>query len=190
MDPATRGNGWTLAIATRKAGRIVVVRAEEWIGSRNDPLDPGEVLDEAATICAEYGVTTIHSDQVMGDALVRLARDRGITLAQWTYNATDRTKKYLAIRTNLDRKLIELPDVPHLRTDMLHIRKKVTPAGMTPVLPMTSDGRHCDWGPTLMLVLSRLLPEQDTAVPKPKSDPETERLRKQVLERFRSKETW
>lgn len=183
MDPATHGNGWTLAIATRKAGRIVVVRAEEWIGSRDEPLDPGEVLDEVARIVIPYGCTLVHSDQVMGEALVRLARERGITLAQWTYNATARTKKYLTIRTNLDRGLIELPDVPHLRTDLLHIRKKVTPSGMTPVLPMTSDGRHCDWGPTLMLVLSKLLPEQDTAPKPPPVDAETARMREIFLRR-------
>ncbi len=32
MDPATRGNGWTLVIATREAGKTIVVRAEERIG--------------------------------------------------------------------------------------------------------------------------------------------------------------
>lgn len=189
MDPATRGNGWTLAIATRIGGKTVVVRAEEWIGTRDEPLDPGEVLGEVAKIVIPYGITTVHTDQVMGDALVKLGRQHGLTLAQWTYNGTERTKKYLAIRTNLDLCAIELPNVPHLRTDLLHIRKRVTPAGMQPHLPMTSDGRHCDWGPTLMLVLSKLLPEQ-TQVTKPTEDPETVRMRELVMARFRAKENW
>jgi len=190
MDPATRGNGWTMAIATRKGGRIVVVRADEWIGSRDEPLDPGVVLQEAAAILLPYGINTIHSDQVMGDALVKLARQQGLSLSQWTYNETERTKKYLAIRTNLDMGAIELPNVPHLRTDLLHIRKRVTPGGMRPHLPMTSDGRHCDWGPTLMLVLSKLLPEQE----KPKEvtvDPETAKMREWMAKRWGPKqEDW
>lgn len=183
MDPATRGNGWTLAIATRDGGKTVVVRTAEWVGSRDQPLDPGDVLQEAATICSEYGVTTVHSDQVMGDALVRLARERGLTLFQWTYQQAEKAKKYLAIRTNLDLGLIELPNAPHLRTDMLHIRKKVTPGGISVVLPMTSDGRHCDWGPTLMLVLSKLLPEPVAATGAPQVDPETARMREMFLRR-------
>lgn len=183
MDPATRGNGWTLAIATRKGGRIIVVRAAEWIGSRDEPLDPGEVLREIAEIVTPYGITTVHTDQVMGDALVKLGKQHGLMLSQWTYGATDRTKKYLAIRTNLDLGAIELPNVPHLRTDLLHIRKRVTPAGMQPHLPMTSDGRHCDWGPTLMLVLSKLLPDQTTETTTHAVDAETARMREVFLQR-------
>ncbi len=193
MDPATRGNGWTLAVATRRAGKICIVYAKEWIGSRDEPLDPGEVLKEAAAIVVPYGVTTIHSDQVMGDALVKLARQAGISLAQWTYGSVDRAKKYIAIRTNLDRANISLPDVPHLRTDLLHIRKRVTPEGIRVVLPMTTDGRHCDWGPTLMLCLSKLLPEQqasDEGPPRRGEDPETKATREAILARIRGKTEW
>lgn len=182
MDPATRGNGWTLAVATRIGGKTVVVRTREWIGSRDQPLDPGEVLKEAADIVTPYGISTIHSDQVMGDALVKLARQAGLMLAQWTYNSTEKAKKYLHIRTNMDLGLVDLPNAPHLRTDLLHIRKKVTPAGVSIVLPVTSDGRHCDWGPTLMLVLSRCLPDQ-AEQKKPEVDPETARMRELFLQR-------
>jgi hypothetical protein len=57
-------------------------------------------------------------------------------------------------------------------------------------LPMTSDGRHCDFAPALMLVLSRLLPEPTAAKVK-ETDPETERMRKQILARWGVKrEEW
>jgi hypothetical protein len=183
MDPATRGNGWTLAIATREQGKTVVVRAEEWVGSRDEPLDPGEVLKQVAKLVMSYGISTVHSDQVMGDALVVLARQAGLSLAQWTYSGTERAKKYLAIRTHLDRGAIELPPIMQMRTDLLHIRKQVTPGGMQPKLPMTSDGRHCDWGPTLMLVLSKLLPDPDPPPKGPAVDDETARMREIFLKR-------
>ena len=189
MDPATRGNGWTLAIATRDGGKTVVVRAEEWVGSREEPLDPGDVLGDIATVCAEYGVTTVHSDQVMGDALIKLGRQNGINIAQWRYVERERAEKYLSIRTRLDAGEIELPPTPKMRTDLMHIRKRVTPTGMGIVLPMTSDGRHCDWGPTLMLVLTRLLPDPEVAA-KPTVDDETLRLRKQLQDRMKKKRDW
>lgn len=183
MDPATRGNGWTLAIATRKKGKNVVVKAVEWIGSRNEPLDPGEVLREIAEVLAPYGVTTVHSDQVMGDALLRLARQQGLSLSQWTLSGTDRAKRMLAIRTMMDLGTLEVPDVPHLRTDMLQVRKRITPTGMQPHLPESRDGRHCDWAPTLMLVLTKALPEQ-VDEEQAGEDAETARMRELIRKRW------
>ena len=195
MDPATRGNGWTLCIATRENGKTVIVRADEWQGSRDEPLDPGEVLAEIAGILAAYKITRVDTDQAMGDALRKLGEQAGISLVQWTLNANERAKRYLAIRTRLDSGEIELPPVQKLRTDLLHLRKRVTPGGMAVDLPSTSDGRHCDFAPALMLCLSRLLPEAvhfDTDVRKRGEDPETKKIREQMLKLARGErsEEW
>lgn len=186
MDPATRGNGWTLAIATREGGKTVVVRADEWIGSRHQPLDPGAVLAEIAGILASYGIDTVDTDQAMGDALVALGRQVGLRVVPWRLVERERAERYLSIRTRMDSNELELPPIPRLRTDLLHVRKRVTPSGISVVLPQTSDGRHCDFAPSLMLVLSRLLPEPV----KPKAldeDTETARMREQVLARWRGR---
>ena len=193
MDPATRGNGWTLAIVTREGGKTVVVRADEWQGSRDKPLDPGDVLAEIAGILASYKVFAVDTDQAMGDALVKLGKQVGLTLRPCTLNANSRARKYLAIRTRLDTGEIELPPVPKLRTDLLHLRKRATPGGAAIDLPMTSDGRHCDFAPALMLALSRLLPEAEPVsdVRARGQDPETKRLREEMLARLRGqKESW
>ena len=183
MDPATRGNGWSLVVATRERGRIVVVYANEWIGSRDEPLDPADTLSEIATVLVGYGLTTVHSDQAFGDALIKLGWQAGVTIVQWRFVERERAEKYMAIKTRLDRGEIELPPVPALRNDLLHIRKRVTPTGYGVVLPLTSDGRHCDYGPSLMLALSKFIAE-----PEPMTvttvDDETLRLRKLVAERF------
>ena len=193
MDPATRGNGWTLAIATKDwRGRVVVVCAREWIGSRDEPLDPAEVLRQVADVVLPYGITSIMSDQVMGDALQSLARAVGLHLVQGTYSERERAKKYLTIRTNLDRKMIELPALKQMRTDLLHVQKRPLQGGGVGVrLPMTSDGRHCDWAPTLMLVLSRLLPNPDAPgehPPAPGKDPETVSVLKELMKSVRREE--
>lgn len=189
MDPATRGNGWTMAIATREGGKTVVVRADEWIGQRNDPLDPGKVLAEIAGILASYGIASVDSDQWMGDALIALGRQVGLNIVPWRLAEKERAERYLAIRTRMDSGELELPPSLRLRTDLLHVRKRITPGGMSIVLPQTSDGRHCDFAPTLMLVLNRLLPD-----PKPvddgREDPETKRMRESVLNRWRKRSDW
>ncbi len=186
MDPATRGNGWTLVVVTRDAGKTVVVRAEEWLGSRDEPLDPADVLEQIANIVGQYGVTTVHSDQAMGDALIRLGRMHGLNVVQWTMSGGERFQRYLTIRTFMDRGLLDLPPTPHLRSDLLHIRKRVTPDGVRAQLPQTSDGRHCDFGPALMLALSKALPEpvDETAA---KVDPETAKMREWMEQRYGAK---
>lgn len=189
MDPATRGNGWTLAIATREAGKTVVVWADEWLGSRHEPLDPGSVLAEVAGILASYGLKTVDSDQWMGDALITLGRQVGLTVVPWRLSERERTERYLAIRTRFDSNELELPPITKMRTDLLHVRKRFTPGGMSAVLPQTSDGRHCDFAPTLMLVLSRLLPEPV----KPRfldEDPETRKMRDAINARWGKKKEW
>lgn len=193
MDPATRGNGWTLIVVTRKTGKNVVVRAEEWCGSRDNPLDPSQVLEDIADILGQYGVTTVHSDQVMGDALLKLGRQQGLNIVQWTIGGADKFARYLSIRQAMDRGQLDLPPTPHLRTDLMHIRKRVTPDGVRVQLPQTSDGRHCDFGPALMLALSKALPDP-TPIEKPPaigSDAETTRMREWVKQRFGApREEW
>lgn len=193
MDPATRGNGWTLAVATKlNDGRISVVGGWEWKGSRDEPLDPKVVLEEIAAVLMPYGVTCVHSDQVMGDALRTLARQCGLSIMQWTLRENERAQRYLTIRTHLDRRNIELPPIRQMRTDLLHVQKRPTPAGMGVRLPQTSDGRHCDWAPTLMLTLSQLLPDVKPDEEKRihGDDAETRKERQAMLDRIKRNEEW
>ncbi len=140
-------------------------------------------MADFGTILHSYGLSTVHSDQAMGDALIKLGRQNGVNIAQWTLNANEKFRKYLAIRTHLERGAIDLPPVPHLRTDLLHVRKRVTPDGVRVVLPQTSDGRHCDFAPALMLALSRVLPEPEPPKNVSKVDDETARMREEFLKR-------
>jgi hypothetical protein len=157
MDPATRGNAWTLVIATRMGDKKVIVAAHEWIGSPSEPLDPALVLIEVAGICRAYRISHVDTDQWMGDALEALARRSGfsLTVTQWT--DAERTRRYLALRTRLELDEVELPPVPRLRADLLRVKKKTTNKGVTIHLPLTSDKRHCDFAPSVVLSLSRYL---------------------------------
>lgn len=182
MDPATRGNGWTLVLATREGERLRVALALEWIGTRDKPLDPGVVLDEIKAALAPYKVTRIDTDQHMGDALARLGSDRGLTLVQWPLVDAERTRRYLALRTRFAMGHVELPAVEHLRSDLVRVKKRITTTGVTIALPQTSDGRHCDFAPAIMLAMSHYL--DDVRTPVKASDTETARMREQTLKRY------
>ena len=64
----------------------------------------------------------------------------------------------------------------HNREDLLRVRKRVGNGTANVVLPETTDGRHCDYAPSLALAMSRWLKE-----PVQQRDPtEHERLRAEI----------
>jgi hypothetical protein len=170
IDPATRGNAWTVAIGTRREGRRIIVKLRQWTGSSADPLDPERVLSEMADELAVYGVDAVETDQWSGDALAALARLQRIRLVQWPMTASETVEAYKDVALWMTNGQVELPNDPVARTDMLRIKKRVTQTGLAIVLPKTSDGRHCDYAPAIMRCLRRACGEP------PRSDSPENRL--------------
>lgn len=155
MDPATRGNGWTLLVATRAGNVRKVVRALEWRGTESKPLSSREVLKAIAETLKPYGVSTVHTDQYMGDALTDLAREVGLTLIQWRPNERQRAEWFFSLRRWMEDGNLEIPDA--ILGDLVRVEKVPTTSGVSFRLPLTNDGRHCDFAPSLMLLAGQYL---------------------------------
>jgi hypothetical protein len=164
MDPATRGNAWTLVIGTRKGTRRIVARATQWLPA-GVPLKPDEVLKEAAVICKAYGVTLVKTDQWAVDALRPLAAAVGLTLIQQDLTGPEHYEAYKTAQTWLTLGQLELAPVSWLIDDIKRVKRRVTQAGLSVVLPHTADGRHCDGAPALVRMLTSLA--EDFAQPAP-----------------------
>jgi hypothetical protein len=175
MDPATRGNAWTLVIATRVGNRRVVVLAREWVGSRLEPLKPRDVLSEIAAELRKYELDAVWSDQWSADALRDLGREVGVRLIEATNTEPEKARKYLQLKARAAEGELELPPLPALRTDLLRVKKRTTQTGVQIVLPKSSDGRHCDFAPAVMLALSHWLEDEG-----PGPDDEHAAVRKEV----------
>lgn len=167
MDPATRSNAWTLIIMTRDGKQRTVCVAREWV-PKAGPLSPSEVLADIAVICRSYGVTTVQSDGWSLDALRDLARQHGLSLFCPSSGNQDRTDRYLALRRDIQEGLISIPAEAQLRQDLLGLRRRVTQNGVTIHLPQTSDGRHCDYAPSMALAHSAYIP--DSVRPRTQAD--------------------
>jgi len=183
MDPATRGNGWTLVVATRDHAVRRIVAIREWRGTPASPLDPKQVLGEIAVVLRKYGVASIDTDQWSGDALAALARETRVQTPEgtvpyplrlhlWRMTDREKTERYLDLRLMLATSTLELPKNGTLAQDLVRLKKRVTTNGASIVLPETSDGRHCDFAPALMLAMSRYLDD----VPAPIVDPMAEEV--------------
>lgn len=151
MDPAgSGGNAWTLVITTHDGERPRVALTREWVAK-----DHETVLAELSELLRRYGLRTIRSDQWSADALKALARRYGITIDAVHMTQRDKFDAYEGLRLLLESASpgIELNDDPRLRDDLKHVRKQVTQDGYRIVLPLTPDGRHCDFAPALVLTL-------------------------------------
>lgn len=156
MDPATRGNSWTLACGwadrpkapETEMTRVTIAGAWQWTGSRQAPLSPRETLGEIAGILRPFGVRRIYVDGWSFDALQDHARAVGLHLVQHT---GDREQPYQTLRTLLGNGAVELPPHPVMRADLVAVRQRATAGGSKVHLPKTADGRHCDFAPAVAL---------------------------------------
>ncbi|MDB4986807.1 MAG: hypothetical protein JWN04_1985, partial [Myxococcaceae bacterium] len=156
MDPATRGNDWTLAVAWpvrevrdgQSLTRVVVAGVWRWQGSKKSPLSPRAVLKEASAILRQYCITQAYVDGWSFDALADHAQAEGIMLTQ---HVGDRDLPYARLKTLLGNGLVELPPDPMMRHDLLALRQRATSGGLKVHLPRTADGRHCDFAPSVSL---------------------------------------
>jgi hypothetical protein len=159
MDPATRGNAWTLVILGRSGSTehdeplYEVAVAKEWQGRTGEPLRPREVLTEVRAFCADYGVDTVYTDQAALDAYADIGESVGLGVAGMHVNADDRWEMCELVRLALVENRMRLVDVAHLRADLLRVEKRPTPKGATIRYPTSGDGRHCDFVPALGLCL-------------------------------------
>jgi hypothetical protein len=166
LDPAFRGNGFTLVITTRKfvdeqrlRTRQVVVLARQWLGSKAQPLSPSTVLSEIAEMCRLYRVTSVESDQYSLDAIRDIARQYDLHVFSRTMTSQRKLELFEGLRNKLAEGLLELPPDPVVRGDLLSVRKKVGQAGVTIELPKTANGRHSDYAPSLALAVAQYVGE-------------------------------
>lgn len=171
MDPATRGNAWTLVVATRGPDRVRrVALAREWRGTRAIPLVSKDVLLEIRELIKPYGLTWVTSDQWAGDPLRDTAREVGLTLVLEPWTHINKCEAYVGLRTMLLDEELELPPVDAVKTDLLGIRKKLTRNGVTYELA-TQGARHSDFAPAIAMAAAKVrgVARLD---PPPKSDVE------------------
>jgi len=173
MDPATRGNAWTLTIVDCPGvdadglSRYRQVLAKQWIGTKVTPLSPKRTLMEIAQTLAPYKLTEITTDQWNADSLRDLAAlpEIGLSLRELQWDGDNKLELATSLATMLRTCRFELSPEKSVRNDLLLAKKRITQNGATLVLPKTGDGRHCDHLPPLMAAMHR--PPHPPEAPEP-----------------------
>lgn len=180
IDPATRSNAWTLVVTTC-TGRVgalkkrSVVLVREWVGARTaaERLKSPDVLREIATLLRPYRVDTVITDQWAADPLRDIAEQVGLYLQERAATAADNVDMYSSLKMLMENGALDLPPDAALRADLLGVRRRVTQAGVSIDLSSTSNGRHCDYAPSLARACAVDLREP-AAAPDPAEPPRDE----------------
>ncbi len=153
IDPATRGNAWTLTIGCLgDSGLRRIVLTKQWLGTKKVPLVPGDVFREIAPILLRYRLKYLHSDQFSEDTLREIARQHGLALFVTPWTAGLKADAYDALKTLAQEGKLDLPDDPVVKTDLLGIRTKLTRNGIT--FDLARQGaRHSDFAPGIAMNL-------------------------------------
>lgn len=185
MDPATRGNAWTLVIATRKGRKKIVAFVDQKVGSQLEPLSPRQVFEEWAPVFRKYGISTVDTDQYMADALRDIAFEFGIHFHQVSMTEVKKAAVYRDIRAKMSEKELELPPDTYFRSDLQRVKlRPMVSGGHKIILPPTPDGRHCDYAPAFMLAVYPFIEDAVIEDDANEDERQNERARKMKEERF------
>lgn len=172
MDPATRGNAWTLVVASRRGRKKRVVFHREWRGSSIHPLNPREVIGQAKEDLEKYQLDWCYTDQWAADANKAVALERGLALIDVDWTQQEALDAYSSLAAAMAMGTIEIPGDPQLQKDLKLVKKKPSTAknGYSIHLPATPDGRHCDYAPALARAMKQWLDDERALPPKPGED--------------------
>ncbi len=152
MDPATRGNAWTLVIATKGADSVRrVAMAREWRGSPSAPLSPKAIMLEVRECLEAYRLRWVTTDQAAVDYLRDLC-PKGVSLREAPWTQSNKAEAYQHVLTLAQSDALELPPDVQVKADLLGIRKVFTRTGVQYLLAEVK-GRHSDFAPSVALAV-------------------------------------
>ena len=157
IDPAMLRNAWTLVIGRREyrpdgSPRVVIVLCKQWVPARIGPLNPEIIIPEIKLLCEPYRVTEVYTDRWKSDELEKIGTKNGLSITVFGIANQDFVNLCDSLRLRVLTGAIEFPDDPEVRTDLLAIRRIARNRTMAMDLPFSTDGRHCDYVPALVVV--------------------------------------
>lgn len=159
MDPATRSNAWTFVIVGRRSGgtgnaaddEFFIAYHRQWQGSKLAPLKAQDVLPEVKPVLEEYKIPDVSCDQWGGDLLIEHGEICGVAINVIRSTTEQNSKRTIDLKSRVNARKLELPPDPVVRSDLASTKKLLTRNGMVFDWPVTSDGRHCDYAPAIIL---------------------------------------
>jgi len=174
-----------------------VALVRQWQGSPTAPLDSDDIFKQIAELLRPYRCSRVWTDPWSADALRTVARQHGLYLIEVTspdgkaLRMADKVESFDSIKSALamherghhDHRSLELHPCPALLADLSRVVRRPTQTGVVVELPLTSDGRHCDYAAALALGYTQVLQRPSAVSVHETTDERDERQEREHLQR-------
>ena len=89
-----------------------------------------------------------------------------MALVENTMLQDDAYQAAVNLREAMAEQMVEIPNDPYVQKDLRLVRRTVNRRGPAIVLPVTTDGRHCDYASVIMQLFRHWLEEDKPLAPK------------------------
>lgn len=140
IDPAFRRDNFAFVIVHRDENQNVVLDlVKRWVPQKYAKVDPLETMTEIATICEQYGIRMVYTDQYQFEALNQIAMTVNLGLVQTPFDNRGKNRIFGTLEQLVNqRKLVLLDDklneyAKALRREMLQLEKRQTAGNRTQI---------------------------------------------------------
>lgn len=182
LDPAFRRDAFAFCIGHLEGGKYTLDFIESWRGTQERPISPTVAIGAVATVCKQYGVRIVTTDQYHSESLQEIAHDFGLVADPCYLNNKIKLQMWSSVQGMLSAGQIRLLDKPDLLDELVKMEKTLTPTGT-----VKFEGRHRDdLAMVFALNLYRALQYGERgAVPVAPPKPLSSQVRERVVARAR-----
>jgi len=140
IDPAFRRDNFAFVVVHRDEHQNVVLDlVKRWVPQKYAKVDPLETMQEIATICQQYGIRMVYTDQYQFEALNQIAMTVNLGLQQTPFDNRGKNRIFGTLEQLVNqRKLVLLDDdlneyAKALRREMMQLEKRQTAGNRTQI---------------------------------------------------------
>jgi uncharacterized protein YlaN (UPF0358 family) len=190
MDPAFRGDAFAFAIGHVEGGIYVLDFIEAWRGTQAQPISPSVAMASVASICRDYGLRMVTSDQHHSDSLMEIAQQQGLVMDSCPLTNKLKIQMWGEVQGLLSQGKLRLLDNENLLTELAKLEKILTPGSV-----VKFEGKHDDLAVVMALNVYRALQYGEKSAPivekvVPDWKPLSTQIRERILGRERGATAW
>lgn len=141
--------------------RLVIDHLERWQGSKRHRVQLADVESRIFELAGEYNRAQVHLDPDQAQGLLQSLNRRGVTAKEFAFTVNSVGQIATSLVQVFHNRLIEIPDTPELRAELLAVRLRDGGHGVTRL--DHDKGAHDDQAVVLGMVAHLLLANNWTA---------------------------
>ena len=129
IDAAFKSDKFAFSLVGYNEKRVTTYIVKYWEGTRKAPVQANEVAKYIRTICGQYGISEVATDQYSFQPLREIFQQYGISLVENVFSLPYKRKIYFSLKRLLHNQTIDLLDIPLLAKEIKELQVENTTTG-------------------------------------------------------------